>query len=338
VTFLWPGMLGSLLAVPLLVVLYVLILRRRRQLVVRSGNFGLLRQAAQGTGRGAGWRRHLPAVFFLIGIAILLFALSRPQMVLSLPKREGIVILVFDTSGSMAATDMSPTRMEAAKKVAHDFVARQPSSVQIGVVAFSDSGFSVQPPTDDAQAIYAALNRLAPQRSTSLGTGILVALETISKLTGQTPEDSGDFPPELLPTPTAVPPGTYSQAVIVMISDGENTTNPDPLVAAQAAARLGVRIHTIGIGSPNGADLVVEGFKIHTQLDEGMLQQISKMTGGEYYNAATEDDLRAIYQKIEPQLITKTEKTEITALLAGSSILVLLAGGLLSLFWFGRVP
>jgi len=337
-TFLWPGMLWSLLAIPLLVVLYIFILRRRRRLVARSGNFGLLQQAAQGMRRRAGLRRHIPAAIFLIGIAILLFALARPQMALSLPKREGIVILAFDTSGSMAATDMSPTRMEAAKKVAHDFVARQPSSVQIGVVAFSDTGFSVQPPTNDAQAIYAALNRLKPERSTSLATGITVSLDTIAKLTGQAPEDSGDFPPQLLPTPTAAPPGTYSQAEIVLISDGENTTNPDPLAAAQEAARRGVRIYTIGIGSPNGADLVVEGFKIHTQLDEAMLQQISQMTDGQYYNAATEDDLRAIYQKIEPQFITKREKTEITSLLAGGSILVLLSGGLLSLLWFGRVP
>jgi Ca-activated chloride channel family protein len=251
---------------------------------------------------------------------------------------EGIVILAFDASGSMAADDMSPTRMEAAKEVAHDFVARQPSSVEIGVVAFSDSGFSVQPPTNDEEAIFAALDRLEPQRSTSLGTGILVSLDTIAKLTGQVPEDSEDFPPELLPTLTPVSPGTYSPAVIVLITDGENTVNSDPLLAAEQAAQRGVRILTIGIGSPNGTTLEVEGFNIHTQLDEPMLQQISEMTGGIYYNAATEDDLRAIYEEIDPQFIIKREKTEITSILAGVSILVFLAGGLLSLFWFGRVP
>jgi Ca-activated chloride channel family protein len=337
-TFLWPAMLWLLLTLPLLVALYLRIQRRRRQFAVRYGDFGLLKQAAAGQGRGPGIRRHIPAILFLLGIGILLFALARPQMTLSLPKREGIVVLAFDTSGSMAAEDVEPSRLEAAKSVAREFVARQPSVVQVGVVAFSDSGFSVQPPTGDDEAILAALDRLEPQRSTSLANGILVALDTIDKLTLQTPEDSEDFAPELLPTRAPVPPGTYSPASIVIISDGENTTNPDPLEAAAEAARRGVRIHAIGIGSPGGATLEIEGFLIHTQLDEAMLREIAAVTGGTYYNAASADDLRAIYEQIEPQVVVRQEKTEITALLAGMSILVLLTGGFLSLFWFGRAP
>lgn len=337
-TFLWPAMLWCLLVVPLLVALYLRVQQQRRQAAVRYGDFGMIRQAAQGRKHDPGVRRHIPAILFLVGISILIIALARPQMVVSLPRMEGIVILAFDTSGSMAADDMSPTRMEAAKDVAHDFVARQPSTVQVGVVAFSDSGFSVQQPTNNEDDIFAALDRLEPQRSTSLGTGILVSLETIAMLTGQTPEDSEDFPLELLPTPTAAPPGTYSPAVIVLISDGENTANPDPLIAAGEAARRGVRIHTIGIGSPDGAVIEVEGFSIHTRLDETMLRQISEMTGGEYYSAATEEDLRAIYEKIEPQFIVEREETEVTSILAGVSMLVLLVGALLSLVWFGRVP
>lgn len=337
-TFLWPAMLWFLLTVPLLVALYQRLLQRRKQFALRYANFGLLQQAAAGQGRGPGVRRHVPALLFLIGITILILALARPEMVVSLPKVEGIVLLAFDTSGSMAAEDVAPSRLEAAKQVAREFAARQPSTVQIGVVAFSDSGFAVQAPTNDQVAILAALDRLAPQRSTSLGVAISTSLDTIAKLTGQMPAESEDFSPELIPTPTAAPPGTYSPATIVLISDGENTSRPDPLEIAQEAARRGVRIHTIGIGSPTGATLEVEGFLVHTQLDEAMLQQIADMTGGTYYNAATEDDLRAIYEKIDPQMVVKSEKTEITALLAGFSLLVLLAGSLLSLIWFGRVP
>lgn len=334
-TFLWPGMLWMLLSVPPLVLLYLRFQRRRKLAAAQLGSFGLPQNPE---GRAPGARRHLPAAFFLAGMLILIVALARPQMVLSLPRVEGIVILTFDTSGSMAATDVTPSRMEAARKVAREFVARQPSTVQIGVVAFSDTGFSVQPPTNDTEAINAALSRLAPQRSTSLGTGISAALDTIARFTGQLPEEPGDFPPELLPTPTPAPPGTYSPAVIVLISDGENTANPDPMIAAQEAARRGVRIHTIGIGSPTGANLSIDGFIIHTQLDEAMLQNISALTGGVYYNAATEDDLRAIYAKIDPQLVVKSEATEVTALFAGASLLVLLTGALFSLFWFGRLP
>jgi len=337
VTFIWPAMLWFLLAVPLLVALYLRLLQRRKQFALRYANFGLIQQAA-GQGRGLGFRRHLPALLFLLGIAILLVALARPEMVVSLPRVEGIVILAFDTSGSMAAEDVAPSRLEAAKQVAREFAARQPATVQIGVVAFSDSGFSVQPPTNDAAALAAALDRLAPQRSTSLGVAISTSLETIAKVTGQAPEDSQDFSPELIPTPAAVAPGSFSPATIVLISDGENTSRPDPLEIAQEAARRGVRIHTIGIGSPNGAILEVDGFQVHTQLNEAMLQEIAAMTGGTYYNAATEDDLRAIYAKIDPQMVVRSEKTEITALLAGFSLLLLLAGSLLSLFWFGRVP
>ena len=336
-TFLWPQMLWFMLAAIPLALLYLRIQRIRRKAAQRIGDLGL-GQAGAGGKPVPGWRRHLPAIFFLAGILVLITALARPQMVLSLPKVEGIVILDFDTSGSMAATDVAPSRLEAARKVAREFVARQPSTVQIGVVAFSDSGLSVQPPTNDAEAINAALTRLSPQRSTSLGAGISTSLDTIARILLQTPEDSGDLPPGPLPTPTPAPPGTYSPAVIVLISDGENTSNPAPLIAAQEAARRGVRIHTIGIGSPSGADLTINGFSVHTQLDESMLQQISAMTGGVYYNAATQDDLRAIYAKIDPQLVVKPEKTEITALLAGAGLLIFLAGGLLSLFWFGRMP
>jgi Ca-activated chloride channel family protein len=327
-------MLWVLLTIPLLVGFYIWNQRQRKQLAIRYGHFGLVQTAA---GHGPGVRRHIPAILFLLGITILIVALARPHMTLSLPAIEGIVILAFDTSGSMAADDVIPTRLEVAKTVAQDFVARQPTTVQIGVVAFSDSGFSIQTPTNDTEAIITALGQLTPQRSTSLSTAIAVSLDVIAKLTGQAPEDSEDFSPELIPTIPAASPGEYVPGVIVLISDGENTTNADPLLAAQEAARRGVRIHTIGIGSPTGAVLEVEGFSVHTQLDEAMLQQIAEMTDGVYYNAATEEDLRAIYEKIDPQLMIKSQKTEITAIIAGISIVIFLIGGFLSLLWFNRV-
>lgn len=333
-TFLWPSMLWFLLAIPALVAFYVWIARRRKQFAVRYGNFGLVQTAA---GQAPRWRRHVPATLFLAGIFVLIIAIARPQVTLRLPTIEGIVILAFDTSGSMAADDIDPSRLEAARMVAHDFVERQPKSVQIGVVAFSDGGFSIQAPTNDAEAIFASLDQLAPQRSTSLASAIIASLDVIAKVTGQMPEESDEFSPELIPTPTEAPPGQYSPAAIVLISDGENTMNANPLLAAQEAARRGVRIHTIGIGSPGGAILEIDGFNIHTQLDEEMLQQISEMTGGVYYSAATRDDLRAIYEKIDPHLVIKRQEIEITSIFAGISGLILLAGSFLSLLWFNRV-
>ncbi len=335
VTFIWPVLLWLLLFNPIAIVLYVRFLAHRRQLANKSGNLAFFRQASE---RRFGLRQRLPVLFFLAGLTILIIALARPQMVISLPEMKETVILAFDVSGSMAADDIKPTRLEAAKAVAKDFVQRQPAAVQIGIVAFSDSGFSVQAPTNDQQAILASLGRIQPERGTSLATGINISLDTIAKEAGQIPQQSSDFSPDLLPTPIPIPAGSNSSALIVLITDGENNMQPDPLKAAQSAADRGVKIHTIGIGSPTGANLEVNGFTIHTQLDEGLLKQISQITDGVYYNAQNEDDLRAIYANIKPLMVITSEKTEVTSMLAGLGLLFLLTGGFLTLIWFNRIP
>jgi Ca-activated chloride channel family protein len=321
--------------VPLFVVLYVVLQRRRQRLTAQYSRLGFVQGALA---HGPGIRRHVPPAIFLAGFTILTVALARPQTVVSLPKQEGTVILAFDDSGSMAADDLKPTRMEAAKAAARDFVQRQPLTVQTGVVAFSDSGFTVQVPTNDKDAILAAINRLAPQRGTSLANGILASLNTIAAGTGQAPHLYSNLTPAPTPSPTPVPQGTYTSAVIVLLTDGENDESPDPLTAAQAAADRGVRIYTVGIGSATGTTVHVNGFTVHTQLDEAMLKQISELTGGTYYNAENEQDLLKIYDNLNSQLVIKPEKTEVTSIFAGASILLLLAGGVFSLLWFSRLP
>ncbi len=140
------------------------------------------------------------------------------------------------------------------------------------------------------------------------------------------------------PSPTPLPHGTYTPAVIILLSDGENNENPDPLAIAQTAADRGVRIYTVGIGSPTGTTVHINGFSIHTQLDEATLQQISQITGGTYYNAQSEQDLLKIYDHLDTQLISKPEQTELTALFAGAGIFFMLVGGLFSILWFSRLP
>jgi Ca-activated chloride channel family protein len=336
VSFIWPSMLFSLAAVPLLALWYLVLQRRQRKIAAQYSSLGL----TQGVpGRNPRLRRHMPPTLFLLSLAILLVALARPQMVVSLPRVEGTVILAFDVSGSMAADDMKPTRMEAAKAAALDFVDRQPLSVQVGVVAFSDNGFSVQAPTDDHEAIAAAINRLTPTRGTSLANGILVSLNTIAAMDApEPPRYYSNVTPAPTPWPTPVPRGTHSSAVIVLLTDGENNESPDPLVAAQLAADRGVRVYTVGIGSPAGANIQIEGFTIHTTLDEAMLKQIAQISDGAYFNAQNQQELLSIYENLEPQLALKPEKTEITAILAGAGILVMLVAGMLSLVWFSRVP
>jgi len=335
-SFIWPTMLVLLFLIPLFGVLYIMLQQRRRRLAASYGSLGLV---AGATGRGPGIRRHIPPALFLVGLTILAIALARPQAAVSLPKVEGTVILVFDVSGSMAADDLKPTRMEAAKAVARDFVERQPPSVQLGVVAFSDGGLSVQAPTNDQEAVLASIDRLTPQRGTSLGQGILAALNTIAvDDAGQTPDLDSSLTPGPTTTPTPVPEGAYESAVIVLLTDGENTDAPDPLEAAQAAADRGVRIYTVGIGSAAGATLQINGFTVHTRLDEAMLQQISEIARGAYYRAENEEDLHSIYENLVTRLVIKPEKMEVTSIFAGASILVLLMGGTFSLLWFGRLP
>ncbi len=337
-TFMWPFMLWLLLVIPLLIVGYILLQRRRRALVAKSGSIGFLQGM---TKRGPGARRHIPIVFFIAGLAILIAAMARPQAVVSFPRIEGTVILAFDVSGSMAATDLKPTRMEAAKAAARAFVERQPLTVQIGVVGFSDSGFANQAPTNDRASVLAAINRLKPLRGTSVANGIIASLNTVAQAS-----EEGGFPssnnsgiqPTLTPTPTPVPKGYLAPVVVILLSDGENNESPDPMAAAQAAANQGIRVYTVGIGTAAGTVLHINGFSVFTQLDEATLQQIAQITGGSYFNAQSTQDLLKIYNNLDPQLVIKPEKTEITALFAGASILVMLIGGILSLLWFSRMP
>ncbi|HWQ14460.1 MAG TPA: VWA domain-containing protein [Roseiflexaceae bacterium] len=327
-SFIWPPMLVSLLLVPLGAALYVRRLRRQRALRARYGSLGLV----QAAGRPPGARRHVPPALFLAGLAILLVALARPQAAVALPRVEGTVILAFDISGSMAAEDLRPTRMEAAKSVAREFVQRQPPTVQIGVVAFSDGGLPVQAPTSDRQAILGAIDRIAPQRGTSLGQGILASLAAITARRDPAATPQGAEAPEQGLEAQRTP------ASIVLLSDGENTAPPNPLAAAQTAADRGVRIYTIGVGSAEGTTLEVNGFTVHTRLDEATLRQIAQITAGAYYRAGDEQELRAIYENLELQLVVEPEMMEVTGLFASAAILLLLAGAACSLLWFGRAP
>jgi Ca-activated chloride channel family protein len=332
-TFIWPLMLFSLLLVPLLVWFYLRLFRRRRQAAVDLGPLGVVRS---GSGRAIGARRHIAPALYLGGLSLLLLALARPQMNVSLPRVEGTVILAFDVSGSMEADDLEPTRIEAARAAARAFVENQPSTILMGVVAFSSGGVVVQPPTNDSLAVLETIDRLGPQGATSLGQGIFSSLSAIAgePLALDIDPETG----ELAEGADLTEIGTFPSAVIVLLSDGENTDGTDPLQVAQLAADAGVRIYPVGIGSADGAVLEVEGFNIVTQLNETPLQDIANLTNGAYYSAANEESLREIYETIDLNLTVRGEMMEITALVAGLSALLFLVGGGLSLLWFGRVP
>jgi Ca-activated chloride channel family protein len=337
-SFIWPQMLLLLPVIPLGVLLYVVLERRRRR---RVAAYGALAVGVRRDVRALpdGLRRRIPAAFLLVGLTIVVMAMARPQSVVSLPRVEGTVVLAFDVSGSMAADDLEPTRMEAAKTAARAFVARQPASIRIGVVAFSDSGFSTQVPTNDETLLLAAIDRLDPERGTSIARGILTSLTTIAAAdvdpaAGFYTNRSPDPAPDLAP----VPDGTYAPAAIVLLTDGENNQSPDPFEAAMAAADRGVRIFTVGVGSADGTTIEVEGFRVHSRLDEPTLRRISEITDGSYYAADGPEALSSIYDDIDTRLVIRPEPMEVTSLFAGAGVLVLLVGGIASLLWLGRLP
>lgn len=328
-SFIWPWMLVTLLLTPALVGLYLHLRLQQQQAKADMGPLGIVQNAA---GQPLQRQRHIPPIFSLIGLTLLFISLARPEMMVDLPRIEGTVIMAFDVSNSMLADDLEPNRMEAAKSAARIFIENQPSTIQVGVVAFSNGGLVVQPPTDDKAALLDTIDRLTPQGSTSLGQGIFNALNAI--VGEPIPLD-----PEALAEGEPLPDiGSYTSAVILLLSDGENLEQPEPVEVAQLAAQAGVRIYPVGIGSEDGTVIDVDGYSVVTQLNEDTLQELASVTNGTYYQADDEERLRDIYNTIDLQLAIRGEMMEITALLAGLSLLFLLIGGSLSLYWFGRMP
>jgi Ca-activated chloride channel family protein len=328
-TFIWPWMLVSLLLVPLFAWLYVGFYRRR---LWSATTLAAMTTVKHGNRSRLGMRRHLPPAIYLLGLSLLLFGLARPEAEVSLPRIEGTVILAFDVSNSMTADDLEPTRMEAAKSAARLFSESQPATVDIGVVAFSSGGLVVQQPTSDRSAVLSTIDRLTPQGGTSLAQGIFSSINAIAG------RPISIDPESLSQGEASAQLGTHSSAVIVLLSDGENTGPPEPLEVAQIAADASIRIYTVGVGTPEGAVLNIDGFNIMSQLNEASLKEIASLTNGEYFRAADKDALLEVYDSIDLRLTIDGERTEVTSLLAGIGALILLIAGFLSLFWFGRIP
>lgn len=338
-SFIWPEMLLVLLVVPVLIVAYIFVQRRRQKYTVRYASLSLVKEAL---GRGPGIRRHIPPILFLIGITVLIAALSRPQAAIITPSLQGTVILTFDVSGSMQADDVKPSRLEAAKAAARDFVDKQPTSVRVGIVAFSDNSAIVQAPTNDRSAVLAAINRMTPQRGTAIGRGILTSIDAIIEdptkpLPTPYVGDPLNAPPPT-PTPTPVPHGTFAPGIVVLLSDGESNVGPAPLTVIDQAVNRGVRVYTVGLGSPEGVVLHIQGRAIRVRLDETTLKKIADDTRADYFQASNESDLKSIYNNLSTSLVFETKQMELTAYVTAASAIFFLMAGALSLMWFNRLP
>jgi Ca-activated chloride channel family protein len=341
-TLLWPDWLWSLLLLPALVLLYLRLLARRKKNSVRLASVAIVRQAL---GSGPGWRRHVPPLLLLAALALLLLGSTRPVVKLKLPSRDQTIILAMDVSGSMRATDVKPNRMVAAQEAAKAFIAGLPRTVRVGVVSFAGTAAVVQAPTVSREDVVAAIDRFQMQRATAIGSGLILSLATLfpdegidlSQITGArampaSPEEKKEKKPFV-----PVEPGSYSSAAVILLTDGQRTTGPDPLEAAKMAAERGVKVFTVGIGTKAGETIGFEGWSMRVKLDEETLKAISTATRANYFYAGTAEDLKQVYQGLSSRLVVETKETEVSALFAAAgALLVVLAAGL-SVWWFGRV-
>ncbi len=327
-TFRSPWLLAALVLIPAVVAAYVASRRRRTRRVAALAGQGLATTAA---GRRAGWRRHVPFVLFAAALTLLVVALARPVATVKTPRRQATVVLAIDVSNSMAAADVKPTRIEAAKTAALAFVRQQPSGVRIGVVAFGQAAVIVQPPTLAHADVVTAIDRLSLGGGTSLGQGLLTSLDAIAGKTLTINEAA------LASDAGHVNIGYYGGATIVLFSDGEETSQPSGVTMARLASVAGVHVQTVGIGTAAGTTVQIAGFSVATALDSGVLKQVATVTNGSYYQANDAAGLAAISKTIDLHFTVVSQRTEITGIFSAAAALLLVAGALLSVLWFGRV-
>ena len=336
--FVWPEMLWLMLVLPMLLGAYILVLRRKKKLALRYASLAIVRDAM---GLGNRVKRHIPPALFLLSLAAMLLALARPQATITLPTQHETVILAMDISGSMRATDVEPNRLVAAQNAAKEFVAEQPENVRIGVVAFAGTATVAQAPTRNREDVVAAIDRFQLQRATAIGSGIIVSLAALfpnegydvgAYMYGNEKKQSSEKPAY-----KPVPPGSYASAVIILLTDGQRTTGPDSIMAAKLAAERGVRIYTVGVGTPEGKIIGFEGWSMRVRLDEETLKAIADLTRAEYFYAGNAVDLKKVYQALNAKLVLERKKTEVTALFAGLAALLAVVSAALSLAWFHRI-
>ena len=345
-TVLWPRMLWLLALAPLLVFAYYRLLARRRRALARLPGLSVL--SATDTA-GSRVLRHALPLLFLAGLCMLIIAVSRPQALVSLPSMHNNVILAIDTSGSMRATDVKPNRLDAAQAAARAFVENRQRHTRIGIVSISGNASVVQSPTDNREDLLKAIERLQLQPGTALGSGIYVSLATLLPdagidverlLYGWSPRVPRHWSADgrLIENRKPVPPGSNRSVAIVLLSDGESNHGPDPLEAAKLAAEHGVRIYTVGIGSPDGVTLGFKGWSMRVRLDDAALKKIAETTYGEYYAATSAPELTRLYEQWSARVVVERKRaTEVTAFFVAAGALLLVISALGSVVWFHRV-
>jgi Ca-activated chloride channel family protein len=318
-TFSSPWSLLWLLAIPALVLLYLANQRRNRRYAERWASPGLIPNLVD---RFPGRRRYIPVAILLAALAALIVGVARPHATVTVPREEATVMLAIDTSRSMGATDVNPSRLAAAQNAANRLVDIVPKKFRVGVVSFSSRAQLALAPTTDRTLVRSAIGTLRPREGTAIGDAVLLS----ARLGLKQRASDGSTPP----------------TTVLLISDGARDGGQTaPRVAAQRARAMRIPVYTVLVGTPNGVvqhDLP-SGYReiIRVPASPQTLQLIANTTGAQFFRAATDTQLREVYENLGSRLGHKRESREITDLFAGGAALLLLAGACLSAFWFRRV-
>ena len=311
-----PLLLAGLAFVPLALLAYWAAQRRRRRYAIRYPAVDVLAGVA-GKARG----RHVPALLALLSLLALGIALGRPERTIAVEQRQGTVMLVHDTSGSMQATDVKPDRLSAAREAARSLVRTLPEEFRLGVVSFNTRAEQVSAPTVDRDQARRALDSLKVQGGTAMGDGLRLGIRAI-----RAPVIGVDGRPQRLP------------GAIVLLSDGASTKGEDPLTVAAEAKKLKIPVYAVALGTQDGVLRQPDGSTSPVPPDTGTLETIARETGGRFFTAPTGRDLEAVYANLGRGLATRKEKQEITAAFAGGALALLLAGLVTGLLRTGRLP
>jgi Ca-activated chloride channel homolog len=311
VSFQAPAFLLALLLVPLAALGYAVAQRRRR---AAADAFASPAVRASALPRTPGWRRHGPMTLYGLALTALAVALARPETTIAVPAEQATIVLAIDRSGSMRATDVRPTRLEAMQTAANRFLDRVPRRVKVGAVAFNSKTDVLEASGTDRAPLRSAVEALTAGGGTATGDAIDASLELIRR-------GGPDRPP----------------AAIVLISDGESTSGRDPLDAAREAASLGVPVYTVALGTPGATIVDAKGRTQPAPPDPETLRAVAEASGGQSFAVEDPDALNAVYERLGSQVATEREPREITAAFAGGALAFIAGGALLSLHWFRRV-
>ena len=351
-SFAWPLVLFTLLIPLVLALLYIRAIRRRQQVTISYGSLDLIRSAAPST---SNWKRHIPAVLFILGLIAASIGAARPNASITVPLSRTSIIVALDVSLSMCSTDVEPNRLDVAQEAARNFVQQRDEGTQIGIVAFGGAAELIVPPTNDTDELVTAIDGFTTSLGTGIGNAILRSLDAVAEVNPDVARSTIDLS-DTVDRDAIAASGEFQPDIVVLLTDGANSQGVDPLVAAQQAFDRQVRVYTIGFGSDQIAEMVcapdqigpgsfapgltfddgvpdlgatLDELRPFLVIDVPILESVAEITGGEFFRAEDSEQLIDVFNQLPSQIVLQEQDTEISVGFAlASAVLLLLSFGI----------